>query len=161
MVIQRQEEATDPYPTFERVGFANDDVIFHCADSTTVNWLKEAIGTISNSWGQGDLSSHSEVDLFKMKKITISVPWDNLYHFNPLKVLSCLERANRGLSTSLWLIKRLIDPEAAHGRKIIALLIDVASSDYIESHGRRLYYQLGSVKVRFHYPGGRGDDTDF
>jgi hypothetical protein len=160
MVIREQERATDFYPTFDRVGFANGDVIFNCADEATCIWLGNAINLIGASWGQGDLGFHTEADLSNMRRVSISFPWDNLYPFEATKVLKNLSLANRGLDTSQWLIKRLIDPETAQGRKIVSLMIDAASASFIESHGRRLYYQLGNVRVRFHGPGDRGIETD-
>ncbi len=71
----------------------------------------------------------TEAALRNMIKVTISIPWDNEEPLELPKALISLSRANRGLDTKQWIVRRQLKPESAPKRMILTLMIDNSSAE--------------------------------
>lgn len=146
--MEQKNVVGDGYPIFNRVLFNGIMATFNCADEFSMNWLLSMIPKIIDGLKIGKLVPISAKDLLRLRKAVFSLPWDPKQPVEPEEVFLGLRRANRGLDTKLWILKKRIDVKDNASLKIYSLRIDEASAKWIESHGCVLYYQLGTVKVK-------------
>lgn len=159
-VIKEQEETADDYPIFDGVHIHDGCAKFNCADEFTSNWIKLLVSKISSTLNIGELISLSAKEHFNLRKAVIILPWDPQEPQEPEKIFLNLKRANRGLDTKLWLIKKQIESEDNQNRRIFSLRIDEASAEFIEKRGNKLHYLLNVVSVKLSKPNsGNGDEV--
>jgi hypothetical protein len=156
-IVQEQESA-DPYPIYNNVFLDLGEIVFKCADSTTAQWTRETFEKLSNKQSVCGVIVVTEADLRSMTKVTISLPWDNQEPLELPKALTSLSRANRGLDTKQWIVRKQLKPDSTPKRMVVTLMIDDPSVEYIKNHAKQLHYQLGVVKVKLY--GANADEDE-